>query len=295
MGKPECLSQPENRSKAGVLMRCSYNRICLLACLALAMQGAPLEAQDASGTTPSIIQPERITLTASSPPITETYVCIEPCNLLTLYAPHKTIFHEAAPDAIGTFDTVETTKALYLMQDIPTTPLGTARLSEKAIGKDARTYPGWLWKGLLITLGCSILGLVISRFLPRKNGPDFSTIQLVAIFGPLVPFMMLLMALGFMSVMRTSVRDPKVDIYVDNATQSAYEILFNGEMVSLPSGCHICLNVRPRNHDLRVRKAGSGMETRFAATTAFREGETYVINLEQANRYNVEHKAYTLY
>ena len=44
-----------------------------------------------------------------------------------------------------------------------------------------------------------------------------------------------------------------------------------------------------------LKKKSSGEETRFAVSSAFKEGETYLINLEGANRYEVIHKAYSLY
>lgn len=273
-------------------LSCRWGLIAFLTCV---FQGALCIAQTASGTAPSEIQPERVTLATSSRPISEVYVCIEPCNLLTIYAPKKTIFHELAPDSIGSFDTLQTTKAIFLKQAVVTTPLGNAKLSEQAMGEDTRKYPGWLWKGLLITLGCSIFGFILSACLARKKRSDFSTWQLGVIFGPLVPFLILLLLLGFMSIVRSSVRDPKVDIYVDNATAGTYEVILNGEKMRLPPLSHICLNIRPRDHDLRIRATGSGRETRFSVTSGFREGETYVINLESANTYHVEHKAYTMY
>jgi hypothetical protein len=110
-----------------------------------------------------------------------------------------------------------------------------------------------------------------------------------------VPLLLLLLIFGFMMIVRSSVPDPKVDIYIDNATSNSYEIIFNGERIPLPPESHICLNIRPRDHDLRVREKSSGRQTRFAVTAGFREGQNYVINLEQANRYYVQHKAYTLY
>ena len=276
-------------------MRSSCSRLCALVLVACSLQGTPCRAQYNSGTSFEKIQPEQISLSRSSRPISGIYVGIEPCNLLTAYAPSKTIFHDIAPDSIGSFDTLETTRAVFLTQAVKTAPLGNAKLSEKAIGKDARRYPGWLWKGLIITLSCSIFGLILSIGLNRKKRSDFSTMQLLGIFGPLVPFMLLLLAFGFMSVLRSSVRDPKVDIYVDNATQNTYEILFNRESVLLPPFTHVCLNVRPRDHDRRIREKGSGTAARFAVTAAFREGENYIINMERANRYEVVHKAYTMY
>jgi len=271
-----------------------FNRMCVLACLMFAIQSIPCGAQTASETGTSIIQPKRISLSTSSRPISRLYVGIEPSNLLTVYAPKKTIFYESPPDAVGTFDTFQTTKAVFLTQSIKTTPLGTANLSEKAIGKDARKYPGWLWKGFVGTLGCSLIGFIVSVCSSRKKGPGFSTWQLVVIFGPLVPFLMLLIIFGFMGVVRSAVPDPKVDIYVDNATQNNYEIVFNRERVPLPPLSHVCLSVRPREHDLRIREPARGRETRYAVSASFKEGETYLINLEQANTYAVVHKSYTL-
>jgi len=266
-----------------------------MACLLFVFQGTPSEAQHDSETQPSIIQPEVISLEGALRTVSGVYVCIEPCNLLTAYVPEKTIFHELAPDAIGTFDTLETTKATFLKQAIKTAPIGIARLSEKAMGKDARRYPGWLWKGLLITSGCSIMAYLISAILARRKRSDFSTVQLYFIFGPLVPFLLLLLAFGFMSIVLSSAADPMVDIYVDNATHNTYEIMFNREKVPLPPERHVCLRVRPREHDLRIREKGSGRETRFAVSADFHESETYLINLEGANRYQVEHKSYTIY
>jgi hypothetical protein len=269
--------------------------MCLLACLMIALQALPGETQQNPGTAPAKIQPKKVFLAPNSGTISGGYVCIEPSNLLTAYAPKKTIFLNLAPEAIGSFDTYETTKAIFLKQEIQTTPLGNAKLSSRAIGKDARKYPKWLWKGLIITLGCTIIGYIISLCLPRKDSRVYSAIKSIVIFGPLVPFLLLMLIFGFMMIVRSSVPDPKVDIYVDNATSKSYEIIFNWERIPLPPQSHICLNIRPRDHDLRIREKSSGKQIRFTVSAEFREGQNYVINLEQANRYHVQHKAYTMY
>ncbi len=276
-------------------MRYSTYRMGLAAGLIFSLQGVCCAAQSESETAPAKIQPERISLSRSVRTISDVYVCIEPCNLLTQYTPKKTIFFAQAPDSVGSYDTSISTTTTYLTQAIQTTPLGSAELSEKAMGKDVRKYPGWIWKGLLITLGGTIIGYIVSAFLLPKGPTGFSKLQLTFILVPFVPFMVILLLFGLMSTVPVLTPDPLVNIYVDNATRSDYLILLNGEEVSLPATSHICLNVRPREHSLRIRNKRDGKEIQFAVSASFDETETYLINLEGANSYEAERRIYSTY